>query len=160
MKNLKDKTLLSCAKVIAVTFVLPFLTSCAGTFMTRCGDTAFGAYPYQGVYEDCDHMLPHVIDDFAREPLVATGEVCILIPAVPIDLCLDTVLLPADLTCWCFGYHKDGASIGFRTCHTGDTDNQRLVAAGVVYEGDPQDRFSHNKLNCEPTDAAAANLGK
>lgn len=93
---------------------------CMGTLETRDGKYAghmsanlnehpdrFGEWPYEAVWVDVlwgDTIIHH-----DGGGVLAFGE-AILAPlfwlSIPLDFAIDTILLPADLVAWCFGYEK------------------------------------------------------
>ncbi len=90
-------------KKITLFVTVLLFTSCIGTISTRTGGDHIGRYPYQALYIDFYEMpqeLIHKDENLAIVPL--------FIFSFPFDLVIDTVLLPADLITWPFGYEKGG----------------------------------------------------
>ena len=90
-------------------FITLLLTSgCAGTMLSRSGNAHFGKPVYGGVILDgvavCISIIGH--DEISK----STGLIMGL--SIPVDLAVDTVLLPADLVLWSLGNEKDGWGIG------------------------------------------------
>jgi uncharacterized protein YceK len=87
------------------------LTGCVGTFSTRAngvGDWA-GAYPGMAVAADVCLMgqgASELPSDLGRDVLA------LAIISTPIDLALDTALLPVDLLLWPFGFSKVASASG------------------------------------------------
>lgn len=91
-----------------------FLCSGCGTLFTRCGDNGnvIGKYPYSAVGKDID-MIASVESGVGYTILLIAPSGLI---SLPIDIVVDTVLLPADLIAWPFGLSKDTSnplSFGF-----------------------------------------------
>src|SRR2546423_12809825 len=77
--------------------LLTMLTSGCGTLVSRTGQTSFGAYPYQAVGTD------------AAVVAVEKPDLKILaFVSIPLDLAVDTLLLPPDVVLWVAGHKKDG----------------------------------------------------
>lgn len=77
------------------------LTGC-GTLVSRTGHTSFGAYPYQAVGTD---VAVIAVEKPEVKMLAFVG--------IPLDLVLDTVLLPPDVILWIAGNKKDGLDSRF-----------------------------------------------
>jgi len=77
-----------------------------GTVMTRNGSATFGAYPYQSIAAD-----GQLFDEAALgHHRFSTSDCCLgvtmALVSVPIDFCVDTVMLPVDLGYWIGGKRK------------------------------------------------------
>ncbi len=90
------------ALVTVSALLLTILLTGRGTLVSRTGNTSFGAYPYQGVGTDVAVVA------------VEKPEVKVLaFISIPLDLVLDTLLLPPDLMLWIAGHKKDGLDAKF-----------------------------------------------
>ena len=81
-----------------------FLSGCAGTLVTRYwshSGSSVGAYPYQAVAYD----FKEAHDDFDF------NSVLVLLCFLPLDVTVDTILLPVDLIAWPFGKKKQEGSM-------------------------------------------------
>jgi hypothetical protein len=87
--------------------MIAFLGPGCGTAGTRvlC-DRSFGAYPYQGVA--IDFTLIPASSDQPGHPTEEGINCATAILSIPLDLVVDTVLLPVDLVYWGQGKHKGG----------------------------------------------------
>ncbi|HEY9049939.1 MAG TPA: YceK/YidQ family lipoprotein [Gammaproteobacteria bacterium] len=92
-------------KLIFLALFTVFLSGCFGTYNTRimdhnqAKDTSWaGKYPYQAVALDVDA---------AANPRHGGAIVTIIsIISIPLDLVVDTILLPVDLIMWPLGFEK------------------------------------------------------
>ena len=81
---------------------------CAGTQFSRgySGYDRFGKWPYQAVAIDCyaakDTFKGCLGDDPTMYPVFGL----LGLVSMPVDICLDTILLPCDLILWPLGYQK------------------------------------------------------
>ena len=83
--------------------VLLILQSCMGTGFTRLQDGSFaGKYPYSAVGADA----VMVKEAFGRPVDHGGGFALVGIISFPLDIVLDTILLPVDLIAWPFGFEK------------------------------------------------------
>lgn len=81
------------------------MSGCVGTILSRTPDgnenvSFLGAYPYAGV-----------VIDFRLASLTRSGQLGdfsgpLPLISIPLDIVIDTVLLPGDLIAWPFGYRK------------------------------------------------------
>jgi hypothetical protein len=96
--------------VCLVASTLIACTSCCGTLVTRGNGTLFGAYPLMAVWADLELMqriggeTERLSDVVPITPLMSFFGGLL---SLPIDIALDVVALPVDLTAWAFGNHKD-----------------------------------------------------
>ncbi len=104
-RSSQNRLLIVITTRLAVMLLPLVLAAGCGTFMTRAGNTQFGAYPYEGVAEDFAHMSDVIHENHSGEAIKGFAA---LIVSIPFDLGFDTVFLPVDLVCWSFGEHKDG----------------------------------------------------
>jgi len=88
--------------VTILTLSLTVLVTGCGTLVSRTGHTSFGAYPYQAVGTD--------VAVIAVEKPEVKGLAFI---SIPLDVVVDTVLLPPDLILWIAGHKKDGLDSKF-----------------------------------------------
>ena len=78
------------------------LSGCVGTIITRAdgeGSNIIGAYPYQAVYSDCV-VVANPRDGGWRFSVFG-------VLSVPLDIVIDSVMLPFDLVAWPMGLHKN-----------------------------------------------------
>jgi len=104
-----------CGIVSVVVVLQIFVTGC-GTIISRGGDTKFGKYPYGGVGIDglgvCAAFAPDSGRHSGDMSIASLGLMRIpifvgSIVSLPIDFCIDTILLPIDLVAWGKGYTKN-----------------------------------------------------
>ena len=86
---------------ISAVLITVMLTGC-GTLVSRTGHTSFGAYPYQAIGTDVAVVA-------VEKPDVKV----LAFISIPLDLVLDTILLPPDLILWIAGHKKDGLDSKF-----------------------------------------------
>ena len=82
------------------------LSGCFGTFGTRTGNQCVGEYPYKAIVLNVGGITEYAGNNngsgFGSNFLMIT--ICVL--SLPIDIAIDTVLLPVDLISWPFGMKK------------------------------------------------------
>ena len=83
------------ARLLVLVFCLVFISGCLGTISTRDKGNFAGGYPYQAVAFD-GYCVAEARGNLAPGGLVS----------MPLDLVVDTVLLPIDLLLWPFGFKK------------------------------------------------------
>lgn len=83
---------------LVVMVLLLGCTGCGGTAITRTGEQrrTFGGYPFEAVAKDAEMIA---MDD---QTLTLIG--CL---SIPVDLVMDTLALPFDLSAWAYGVQKD-----------------------------------------------------
>jgi uncharacterized protein YceK len=86
---------------MSVLLLIGLLPGC-GTMLSRTGNTSLGAYPYQAVGTDVAVVA-------VEKPDLKV----LALVSIPIDVVLDTLLLPPDLILWVVGRKKDGLDSKF-----------------------------------------------
>jgi uncharacterized protein YceK len=96
----------SALRSLAILVIPLFVTGC-GTIMTR-GDenVTFGAYPYQAVANDVCYWIPESFHQ-PGHPVAEGVDLGTAILSIPIDLTVDTILLPLDIGYWIAGQKKN-----------------------------------------------------
>lgn len=112
-----------------------------GTLQTRFGNVPVGAYPYDAVTMTVTDDWPSVLDSTTDHKAVLFG---VLLVSFPLDVCIDTVLLPGDLVAWSFGTHKDGFLGICRDKITFTVRKDRVLSVAEF-----RTRFAESNLNSE-----------